>query len=143
MEHKPDKTPYALKCLHKGQLVRYQQVEHVVNEKRVLQGCDHPFILRMVSTFNGKAEVYMLLDLALGGEVRCGPARFGTSAPHCCSLDADPHDAASPVPPPVPTTPPRLPPRHRLKLTRRLSPRSPLRSRARTALYAAAHRRQV
>ena len=26
MLHKPDKTPYALKCLHKGQLVRYQQV---------------------------------------------------------------------------------------------------------------------
>jgi len=69
MLHKPDKTPYALKCLHKGQLVRYQQVEHVVNEKRVLQACDHPFILRMVATFNGKSEIYMMLEVAMGGEL--------------------------------------------------------------------------
>ena len=25
--HKPTQTPFALKCLHKGQLVRYQQVD--------------------------------------------------------------------------------------------------------------------
>jgi len=69
MLHKPDKQAYALKCLQKGQLVRYQQVEHVVNEKRVLQQCDHPFILRLVSTFNGRNEIYMMLELALGGEL--------------------------------------------------------------------------
>jgi len=69
MLHKPDKMTYALKCLHKGQLVRYQQVEHVVNEKRVLQACDHPFILRQVATFNGKNEIYMMLEVAMGGEL--------------------------------------------------------------------------
>ena len=69
MLHTPDQTPVALKCLHKGQLVQYQQVEHVVNEKRVLQGCDHPFVLRMVGTFNRSSQIYMALELALGGEL--------------------------------------------------------------------------
>jgi len=67
--HTPTSTPFALKCLHKGQLVRYQQVEHVVNEKRVLQGCDHPFILRLTACFNRPSEIYMMLELALGGEL--------------------------------------------------------------------------
>jgi len=69
MLHVPDHKPFALKCLHKGQLVRYQQVEHVVNEKRVLNACDHPFILRQMAVFNGSTQVYMLLELALGGEL--------------------------------------------------------------------------
>ena len=43
--HQPSGATYALKCLRKGQVLRYQQVEHVVNEKRVLALCDHPFIL--------------------------------------------------------------------------------------------------
>ena len=45
--HQPSGATYALKCLRKGQLLRYQQVEHVVNEKRVLALCDHPFILKL------------------------------------------------------------------------------------------------
>lgn len=107
MLHKPDKQAYALKCLQKGQLVRYQQapsptalrkyrtsnrcciahltrvtylqVEHVVNEKRVLQQCDHPFILRLVSTFNGRNEIYMMLELALGG---IPPQKFAPCTRH-------------------------------------------------------------
>ena len=67
--HQPSGATYALKCLRKGQLLRYQQVEHVVNEKRVLALCDHPFILKLAGTFNRETEIFMLLEVALGGEL--------------------------------------------------------------------------
>ena len=67
--HQPSGATYALKCLRKGQLLRYQQVEHVVNEKRVLALCDHPFILKLAGAFIGETVIFMLLEGALGGEL--------------------------------------------------------------------------
>jgi len=63
------KEPFALKTLQKGQLIYYKQVEHVVNEKKVLGECFHPFILKLESTYTSKNQVYMLLEVALGGEL--------------------------------------------------------------------------
>ena len=66
---KGTKHPFALKCLQKGQLVYYKQVDHVVNEKRVLAQCFHPFILKQEATFASRNQIYMLLEVALGGEL--------------------------------------------------------------------------
>jgi CRP-like cAMP-binding protein len=68
-KHRGSKQPFALKCLQKGQLVYYKQVDHVVNEKRVLEACFHPFILKLEGTFMAKHQVFMLLEVALGGEL--------------------------------------------------------------------------
>lgn len=67
--HKPTEKACALKCLRKGQLIRQQQVEHVVSEKRVLDACDHPFILRMNGVFNRGPCIFMLLEFIPGGEL--------------------------------------------------------------------------
>mgnify|MGYP001179919512 CR=1 FL=1 len=61
--------PYALKCMRKGQVIALKQVEHVMNEKKLLEACDHPFLLRLAATFQDDNELYMLLELALGGEL--------------------------------------------------------------------------
>lgn len=63
------KEAFALKTLQKGQLVYYKQVEHVVNEKRILKMCFHPFILKLEGTYATKNQIYMLLEVALGGEL--------------------------------------------------------------------------
>ena len=63
------KMAFALKTLQKGQLIYYKQVEHVVNEKQVLESCFHPFILKLEAVYNSTNQVYMLLEVALGGEL--------------------------------------------------------------------------
>jgi len=60
---------YALKCMRKGQIVALKQVEHVMNEKTLLEMCDHPFLLKLMATYQDEDEIYMLLELALGGEL--------------------------------------------------------------------------
>ena len=39
---------------------RRAQVEHVMNEKRLLELCDHPFLLRLAATFQDESEIYMV-----------------------------------------------------------------------------------
>jgi len=60
---------YALKCMRKGQVVALKQVEHVMNEKNLLEMCEHPFLLKLMATYQDDDEIYMLLELALGGEL--------------------------------------------------------------------------
>ena len=67
LHEKDDNKPYALKCMRKGQVIALKQVEHVMNEKNLLEQCDHPFLLRLAATFQDNEEIYMLLELALGG----------------------------------------------------------------------------
>eukprot|EP00908_Phaeocystis_cordata_P026034 Transcript_8509.p2 GENE.Transcript_8509~~Transcript_8509.p2 ORF type:complete len:482 (+),score=294.80 Transcript_8509:1140-2585(+) len=67
--HTPTNTPYALKCMRKGQIIALKQVEHVMNEKNILAMCDHPFLLQMAAVYQDEDELYMLLQLALGGEL--------------------------------------------------------------------------
>mmetsp|Transcript_18118 Transcript_18118/g.43343 ORF Transcript_18118/g.43343 Transcript_18118/m.43343 type:complete len:789 (-) Transcript_18118:558-2924(-) len=67
--HTSTNTPYALKCMRKGQVIALKQVEHVMNEKNLLEMCDHPFLLNLAATFQDQDEIYMLLELALGGEL--------------------------------------------------------------------------
>ena len=67
--HKPSKRPYALKCMRKAQVVEMKQLAAVVREKTVLAQMRHPFILKLVATYQDAGELYILMELALGGEL--------------------------------------------------------------------------
>jgi len=69
VKHKPSDVGYALKCMRKGQMVAMKQVAHVMNEKELLEMCDHPFLLSMVAAFQDEQEIFMVFDLILGGEL--------------------------------------------------------------------------
>lgn len=67
--HKKTGKAYALKMLQKSQIVALRQEKNIMNEKMVLQMVNHPFILKLYSTYKDKHRLYMLLELVQGGEL--------------------------------------------------------------------------
>lgn len=64
-------THYALKVMKKSDVVRLRQVEHVHNERGVLSSIQpgHPFIVKLLRTFQDESRLYMLLEYVRGGEL--------------------------------------------------------------------------
>mmetsp|Transcript_22328 Transcript_22328/g.72432 ORF Transcript_22328/g.72432 Transcript_22328/m.72432 type:complete len:917 (+) Transcript_22328:117-2867(+) len=60
---------YALKAIRKKTVQEFNIREHIKREAQVLEVMDHPFVLRMVRTFGGPHNVYMLLEFVQGGEL--------------------------------------------------------------------------
>jgi len=60
---------FALKTMHKDEVVAHQQVTNVLNEKRVMEMVQHPFVLKLVSTFQDNYFLYLLLEFCQGGEL--------------------------------------------------------------------------
>jgi len=80
---------YALKCMRKAKVYEMGQVEHIISESKLLNECEHPFIVRLVRCFEDAGSIYMLLELTLGGELfsvlrneKCFPER------RCCFYSA-------------------------------------------------------
>ena len=69
VQYKETNKYYALKVLKKQEVVRLKQLEHVMNEKRVLAQISHPFIVHMEAAFQDSRNLYMLLELVIGGEL--------------------------------------------------------------------------
>ena len=59
---------YALKAMRKAKVIASKQEEHVLAEKEILENVSHPFVNRLVATYQSPGELYMLLELAVGGE---------------------------------------------------------------------------
>lgn len=60
---------YALKILEKADVIRLKQVEHVKNEKTILQQVTHPFIIDMIWSTHDDSSLYMLFEYVCGGEL--------------------------------------------------------------------------
>jgi len=80
---------FALKCMRKAKVYEMGQVEHVISESKLLHECDHPFIVRLVRSYEDVGSLYLLLELTLGGELfsvlreeKCFPER------RCCFYSA-------------------------------------------------------
>ena len=69
VKHKETAETYALKCMVKTEIVANNLEDHVVNEKNVMLALDHPFILKLHCTYKDDTYIYLLLELAIGGEI--------------------------------------------------------------------------
>lgn len=67
-----DKTTrdyYALKILAIHDIIRLKQVEHIKNEKNILQDISHPFIINLCWCSKDRSFLYMLFPYIAGGEL--------------------------------------------------------------------------
>ncbi|KAK2197891.1 bifunctional Protein kinase-like domain superfamily/Protein kinase domain/AGC-kinase [Babesia duncani] len=69
--------PMALKVLHKYKIIEEQQVDHVKNERCILQTLNHPFIVGFIDSFQDAINVYLVLEYCCGGEMFSYIRRFG------------------------------------------------------------------
>ncbi|PRD35175.1 UNVERIFIED_CONTAM: kin-1 [Trichonephila clavipes] len=60
-------TNYFFLCLAK--VVKLKQVDHTLNEKRILHAIDFPFMVNMVYHFKDNSYLYMVLEYVSGGEM--------------------------------------------------------------------------
>jgi serine/threonine protein kinase len=71
----------AIKKLKKVEVLRLKQVEHVMNEKAILLGLTHPFIVNLWATFQDLGSLYLVMEFVQGGEVFSHLRKLGRFSP--------------------------------------------------------------
>jgi hypothetical protein len=64
-----ERHPYALKIQSKSELIKSEQAKGVVQEKTIMEKLNHPFLSHLVTTYQDKKFIYMVLDFIKGGEL--------------------------------------------------------------------------
>jgi len=68
VEHKT-KELYAMKSLKKNILLDHDQIENILQEKKILSTIKHPFLVSMSYCFQTTERVYFIMDFMRGGDL--------------------------------------------------------------------------
>jgi len=69
VQKKSNKRYYALKVINKQDLLKGSLKQTAFTERNVLMRADHPFIVKLKSSFQTDVRIYMVMELCLGGEL--------------------------------------------------------------------------
>ncbi|KAJ3279193.1 camp-dependent protein kinase catalytic subunit, partial [Borealophlyctis nickersoniae] len=64
-----DGKPFALKSMRKTRVVKLRQVDHISNEKQLMESIDNPFVATLEATFQDSNHVFMLMEYLPGGDL--------------------------------------------------------------------------
>jgi serum/glucocorticoid-regulated kinase 2 len=60
---------YAMKILKKKYIEKRKQENHVMTERNILVGMDHPFIVKLFHSFQNEKKLFFALEYCPGGEL--------------------------------------------------------------------------
>ncbi|RDX54326.1 kinase-like protein [Lentinus brumalis] len=78
VQHKQTRELYALKYINKTKCVKMKAVSNIIQERRLLEEIDHPFVVNMRYAFQDDENCFFVLDLMLGGDLRFHLERLGS-----------------------------------------------------------------
>ncbi|KAI9136290.1 kinase-like domain-containing protein [Paraphysoderma sedebokerense] len=70
VQHKKDSKIYALKYINKAKCIKMKAVENIIQERRLLEEINYPLICNLRFAFQDDENLFMVLDLMLGGDLR-------------------------------------------------------------------------
>ncbi|EDO48735.1 predicted protein, partial [Nematostella vectensis] len=70
VQKKDTKAMYAMKYMNKSACIKKDAVRNVLRELEILQTIEHPFIVNLWFSFQDEEDIFMVVDLLLGGDIR-------------------------------------------------------------------------
>jgi len=67
--HKPTSSYYAMKTMPINHIMKFNNAEHVKNEKSILQEIQNPFLLSLTWSFKDDINLYLMFPYVPGGEL--------------------------------------------------------------------------
>ncbi|KAF8979898.1 hypothetical protein BGZ46_004876 [Entomortierella lignicola] len=77
VQHKRTKEVYALKYINKAKCIRMRAVENIIQERKLLEEVEFSLICNLRYAFQDDENLFMVLDLMLGGDLRFHLERAG------------------------------------------------------------------
>ncbi|KAF7727659.1 hypothetical protein EC973_007317 [Apophysomyces ossiformis] len=77
VQHKGNKQLYALKYINKAKCIQMRAVENIISERRLLEQINCGLIVNLRYAFQDDENLFMILDLMLGGDLRFHLDRLG------------------------------------------------------------------
>lgn len=80
VQHLKTKRLYALKYINKEKCISMNAVENILQERSILEKVKHPFLCNLCYSFQDEENLFMVLELELGGDLRFHLDRKGPFA---------------------------------------------------------------
>jgi serine/threonine kinase 32 len=77
VQHKGTKKLFALKYINKDKCIQMKAIDNVISERRLLEHIDYSLIVNLRYAFQDDENLFMVLDLMLGGDLRFHLDRLG------------------------------------------------------------------
>lgn len=68
-KHKYSGDYVAIKILKKSEIIKLKQVDHILNEIKILSYIDHPFLIKSTGFAQDTKYIYLVIELVNGGEM--------------------------------------------------------------------------
>ncbi|KAJ3024314.1 UNVERIFIED_CONTAM: hypothetical protein HDU68_008247 [Siphonaria sp. JEL0065] len=78
VKHKNSKNTYALKYINKEACIKMKAVDNIIQERKLLEEIHCPFVCNLRYAFQDDENMFMVIDLKLGGDLRFHLNKMGT-----------------------------------------------------------------